>query len=329
MPDNGVILELQDLHTEFHTKRGVVRAVNGVTFGLSRGQVLGVMGESGCGKSMMALSILDLVPYPGKVTSGRVLFEGNDLRRAKREDLRRIRGKEIAMVFQDAAAGLNPILTIGTQVEELVTSHLRLSKRQARELSIEALERAGLPEPAQLMSRYTFQLSGGMCQRVMLAMAMALNPKVLICDEPTTGLDTTLQAEILGQVKDMKERLGVAVIMISHDLGVIAQMADQVAVMYAGYIVERADTVTLFHRPMHPYTYGLMRSVPRLDTPTGRLQSLPGAPPDLVDLGPECPFIPRCNKAMNACRHGPMPPLEEVEPGHLVACYNRIRQYWN
>ncbi len=328
MTDSGVILELQDLHTEFRTKQGVVRAVNGASLSLSQGQVLGIVGESGGGKSMMALSILDLVPYPGKVTSGGVLFEGRDLRLAKKEEMRRIRGKEIAMVFQDAAAGLNPILTIGAQVEEMLTSHLRLSKKEARGLSIEALHRVGLPDPAEIMSRYTFQLSGGMCQRVMLAMAMALDPKVLICDEPTTGLDVTLQAEILGQVRDMKERLGAAVILISHDLGVIAQMADHVAVMYAGYIVERADTLTLFQRPMHPYTYALMHSLPRLDAPAERLRALPGAPPDLLNLAPECPFIPRCNKARNACRQNPMPPLEEVEPGHLVACYNRVRHDW-
>ena len=321
---------MRDLRTEFHTKEGVVRAVNGVSLSVDRGKVLGVMGESGCGKTVTGLSILNLVPFPGRVIEGVILFEGRDLRNLNREDLRRVRGKEIAMVFQDATAGLNPILTVGTQIEEMLTSHLPISKREARGLSVEALSRMGLPDPAQIVDRYTFQLSGGMCQRVMLAMSLALDPKVLIADEPTTGLDVTLQAEILNQIRTLKDKLGSSIILISHDLGVIAQMADEVIVMYAGYVVERADVKTLFQRPMHPYTWALMQSIPRLDQPVeGRLRSLQGAPPDLLDLGPECPFMPRCNKTTNECRIEPMPPLVELEPGHLVASYNPIRHDWN
>lgn len=320
---------MQDLRTEFNTKAGIIRAVNGVSFSVSRGKILGIMGESGCGKSMTAFSILDLVPYPGKVVSGTVTFDGKDLRHMGAEAMRKIRGKDIAIVFQDATAGLNPILTVGAQIEEIITSHLRVSKKEARRISEEALHRLGMPDPKGTMSRYTFQLSGGMCQRVMLAMAMVLNPKVLIADEPTTGLDVTLQAEILNQIRTMKEQYGAAVILISHDLGVIAQMADEVAVMYAGHIVERADVVTLFRKPVHPYTWGLMRSIPRLDNPEERLQSLRGAPPDMLNLGTECPFIPRCNKASNKCRQEPMPALEEVEPGHWVACYNPVRHDWD
>ena len=321
---------MRDLRTEFHTKEGVVRAVNGVSLSVDRGKVLGVMGESGCGKTVTGLSILNLVPFPGRVIEGVILFEGRDLRNLNREDLRRVRGKEIAMVFQDATAGLNPILTVGTQIEEMLTSHLPISKREARGLSVEALSRMGLPDPAQIVDRYTFQLSGGMCQRVMLAMSLALDPKVLIADEPTTGLDVTLQAEILNQIRTLKDKLGSSIILISHDLGVIAQMADEVIVMYAGHVVERADVKTLFQRPMHPYTWALMQSIPRLDQPVeGRLRSLQGAPPDLLDLGPECPFMPRCNKATNECRIEPMPPLVELEPGHLVASYNPIRHDWN
>lgn len=325
---SDTILQVRDLRTEFHTKDGVIRAVNSVSFSVSRGKILGIMGESGCGKSMTALSILDLVPYPGKVVGGTVLLEGRDLRRLRQGDLRQVRGKEIGIVFQDATTGLNPLLTIGAQLEEMITSHLRVSKQEARKRSQEALARVGLPDSKDLMSRYTFQLSGGMCQRVMLAMAMVLTPKVLIADEPTTGLDVTLQAEILSQIRALKDTVGMAVILISHDLGVIAQMADEVAVMYAGFIVERTDTVTLFQKPAHPYTWGLMRSIPRLDDTSERLQSLRGAPPDLLNLGNGCPFLPRCNKAINACRLDPMPPLHEVEPNHLVACFNPISHDW-
>lgn len=325
----GVVLEVDGLRTHFLLKTGVVKAVNGVSLSLKPHTVLGIMGESGSGKTMTALSILDLVPYPGKIVAGRVLLEGQDLLAMDSERMRQVRGKDIAMVFQDAAAGLNPVLPVGIQIEEALTSHLPVTKREARAMAIEALRRVGMPEPERAVSRYTFELSGGMCQRVMLAIAMALNPKVLIADEPTTGLDVTLQAQILDQIRRLKEETGSAIMLISHDLGVMAQMADEIAVMYGGCIVEQADTRTLFQRPLHPYTWGLMRAVPRLDSPDQALKPLPGAPPDLLNLTDRCPFLPRCNKAVNACRTQPMPALLEAEPGHKVACYNRVRHDWN
>ena len=321
---SDVILEVEGLRTQFAMEDGVVKAVNGVSLSLKPGTVLGVMGESGCGKTVTVLSILDLVPYPGEVIEGRVLFEGRDLLKMEPEELRKIRGSEISIVFQDAIASLNPILTVGTQIEELLTSHLSLTAQEASQLTVEALHRVGMPDAEEIATRYTFQLSGGMCQRVMLAMALALNPKVLLADEPTTGLDVTLQADILNQIRNLKTERGTGVILITHDLGVIAQMADEVAVMYAGYIVEQTDTITLFQRHFHPYTWGLMRSVPRLDTPDTALSSLQGTPPELLNLGDGCPFLPRCNKAISACRTRPMPPLVEMEPGHLVACYNPV-----
>ncbi len=328
-PPAESVLEIEGLRTHFILRSGVVKAVNGVSLSLKPGQVLGVMGESGCGKTVTALSIMDLVPYPGKVIEGKVIFNGRDLRLLDHDQLRKIRGKDIAMVFQDATAGLNPVLTVGAQIEEALTSHLPIKRREARAMSIDALRRVGMPEPERAMGRYTFELSGGMCQRVMLAIAMVLNPKVLIADEPTSGLDVTLQAQILQQIRMLKEQAGSAVILISHDLGVMAQMADEVAVMYGGYIVEQAPTQVLFQRPLHPYTWGLMRAIPRLDSPGQRLRPLRGAPPDLLNLADQCPFLPRCNKAVSACRIQPMPELVEVEPGHMVACYNLVRYEWN
>lgn len=323
------ILEVRDLHTEFPTRDGVVKAVNGVSFTLSRGSVLGIVGESGCGKTVTALSILGLVPYPGKITHGQVRFNGRDVLGMNREELRRLRGKEISMVFQDAVSGLNPVIPVGTQVEEMVTSHLPVSRREARRLTLEVLQQVGMADPDRVVHQYPFQLSGGMCQRVMLSIAMVLCPQVLIADEATTNLDVTLQAQILDHIRRMKTERGSSVILISHDLGVVAQMADEVAVMYAGHIVEHADTPTLFQRPAHPYTWGLLQAVTRLDRPGRHLAALPGSPPNLIDLPDQCPFLPRCHKARNECRLNPHPPLREIEPGHTVACYNRILHDWD
>ncbi|MBI4308068.1 MAG: ABC transporter ATP-binding protein [Chloroflexi bacterium] len=324
-----VVLEVRDLHTEFPTRDGVVKAVNGVSFKLRRGTVLGLVGESGCGKTATALSILGLVPYPGRITHGDILFNGRDVLKMGKEELRHLRGKEISMVFQDAASGLNPVIPIGTQVEEMVTSHVSVSRREARRLTMEVLQQVGMADPERMVHQYPFQLSGGMCQRVMLSIAMVLRPHVLIADEATTNLDVTLQAQILGHIRRMKTERGSSVILISHDLGVVAQMADEVAVMYAGHIVEHADTVTLFRRPFHPYTWGLLQAVTRLDRPGRHLMALPGSPPNLIDLPDQCPFVPRCHKARNECRLNPHPPLQEIEPGHIVACYNRIRHDWD
>ncbi|MEE9285870.1 MAG: ABC transporter ATP-binding protein [Dehalococcoidia bacterium] len=327
--DDGTVLKVEGLCTQFSTKEGVVKAVNGVDLSLKPATVLGIVGESGSGKTIMALSIINLVPYPGKVVKGKVMFQGRDILTMDQASLRNLRGNEIAMVFQDAMAGLNPILTVGSQIAELLTSHLPVSKKEARQLSVEALRRVDMPDPDRVIDRYTYELSGGMCQRVMLAIAMALDPTVLIADEPTTGLDVTIQADILNRIRRLKDENGAGILLISHDMGVMAQMADEVAVMYGGYIVERAETVTLFQRPLHPYTWALLHSIPRLDSAELTLRSLPGSPPDLLNLGDECPFLPRCNKAMGVCRTKPMPKLVEAEPGHFVACYNLVRHEWD
>lgn len=326
------VLRVEHLHTYFFTRKGadraIVKAVNGVSFTLNRGSTLGIVGESGCGKTMTALSILRLVPYPGKIVDGEIYFEGRDLISLGEEEIRQIRGREISIIFQDPVTGLNPVIPVGNQVEEMITSHASMSSKEAKELAIGVLEQLGLPMADKVFSRYPFQLSGGMCQRVMIAMALVLNPKVLIADEPTTALDVTLQAEILDKIRRLKEERNTSVILITHDMGVIAQTADEVAVMYAGSIVEHTDTMTLFKKPTHPYTWALLGTLPRLDIPKKGLRTIKGAPPDLVDLPDRCAFLPRCNKALNECRLGHAPSLQLVAPNHLVACYNPVRHDW-
>lgn len=318
------ILQVQDLRAEFVTPDGVVKAVNGVSFALPRGKTLVLTGESGSGKSTVGLSILNLLPHPGRIVSGRVLFEGRDLLSLSAEELRQVRGNKIAMVFQDPSTGLNPVLSIGQQVEEVIATHLRASKREVRRRAIEVLEKVGLPEPQDVVKRYPFQLSGGMAQRVMIAIGIALDPEVLILDEPTSALDVTIQAAILDDLKRLQRQHGTSIILITHDLGVVAQMADEVAVMYAGYVSERADVRTLFERPRHPYTSSLLGSRPRWDREEPeRLTAIKGTPPSLIDLPEQCPFLPRCQKATSVCRVEPVPPLEQMDgPGHLAACYN-------
>ncbi|MDO8531704.1 MAG: ABC transporter ATP-binding protein [Dehalococcoidia bacterium] len=323
------VLDVRNLYTEFPTREGVVKAVNGVNLTLKRGTILGNVGDSGCGKTMTAHSILSHRPFPGHVTQGQIFFNGHDLLKMGKEEMRRLRGKEIAMVFQDAVSGLNPVLPVGAQVEEMVTSHVRVSRREARKLTMEVLQRVGMADPERVVNQYPFQLSGGMCQRIMLAIALVLEPQVLIADEATTNLDVTLQADILAQLRRLKAERDSSIIIISHDLGVIARMADEVAVMYAGHIVEQADTVSIFHKPAHPYTSGLLQAVTRLDRPGRHLTALPGMPPSLVDLPDQCAFIPRCHKARNECRLNPHPPLREREPGHMAACYNPVLHDWD
>jgi len=321
------ILQIEDLSAEFVTQDGLVKAVNGVSLFLRPGTTLAITGESGSGKSTLALCILNLLPHPGRVTSGRVVYAGADLLAMSSEELRRVRGREIAMVFQDPATGLNPVLSAGQQVEEIITTHLDVSKREAKRRSVDVLAQMGLPDPEQVASRYPFQLSGGMAQRVMIAIATALNPKVLILDEPTSALDVTVQAAILEDLVQLQRRHGTSILLITHDLGVVAQMASEVAVMYAGSVVEYGAAQTLFERPRHPYTWSLLNSRPRLDRDESRpLTSIRGTPPSLVDLADECPFLPRCPKATNVCRSEPMPPLDEIEYRHLAACYNPIYQ---
>ncbi|MCH7810097.1 MAG: ABC transporter ATP-binding protein [Chloroflexi bacterium] len=318
------ILRVQDLQAEFDTTDGVVNAVNHVSFDLHRGSTLAITGESGSGKSSVALAIMGLLPHPGRITGGNIYFRDRDLLRLKGEELRKIRGREIAIVFQDPSTGLNPVLSIGDQVEEIIRTHQRVSKREAKAMSIDVLGQLGLPDPEEIVRRYPFQLSGGMAQRVMIAIATALNPSVLILDEPTSALDVTVQAAILEDMARLQERHGTSIILISHDLGVVAQMADTVAVMYAGHIAEYADAATLFRSPRHPYTASLLASRPRPDQESsGRLAAIEGAPPSLIDLPDECAFLPRCHKATSECRTERAPSLLPVGPAaHVAACYN-------
>ncbi|MBI4199317.1 MAG: ABC transporter ATP-binding protein [Chloroflexi bacterium] len=323
------VLRVEDLTSSFLAPQGVVKAVNGVSFSLRENQVLALVGESGSGKTATALSILGILPYPGKVLGGRVFLRGKDLFAMSDEKLRRVRGKEVGIIFQDPQASLNPTLTVGTQVEEVLQAHLAISRRDAQERATEMLAQMELPDPRRLLGMYPFQLSGGMCQRVMLAIALALRPNLLIADEPTSNLDVTLQAGILNHLKRLKQEYGTAILLITHDMGVVAQMADQVAVMYAGSIVEYADTRSLFRHPSHPYTWGLFQALPRLDNTDRRLRPMRGTPPDLMNLPKECPFIPRCLKATNVCRLSPSPTLRTIEPGHAVACFNEVRYHWD
>ena len=321
-----VILRVEDLRTHYFEKERTVKAVDGVSFELRRGATLGIVGESGCGKSTVGLSILGLVPYPGRIVSGHVFYDGREVTAMSGDELRRLRGREISMIFQDPVAGLNPVLPIGLQVEETITNHLSLSKREARRMTLDVLRQMGLPHPERLVQQYPFHLSGGMCQRVMIAIATVLNPRIIIADEPTSALDVTIQAAILRELNRLKRESEVSIILITHDLGVVAQMADEVAVMYAGRIVESAQVGEIFHRPRHPYTWALLSALPRLDGSQGPLRSIKGSPPDLGELPPQCAFLPRCHKAVNACRQEPWPPLEELSLGHWAACFNPVYQ---
>ena len=297
------LLEIRNLHTYFATREGVVKAVNGVSLALEENSVLGVMGESGSGKTMTALSIMRLVPFPGEVVGGEILYEGRDLLRLGDDEMRHIRGREISLVFQDATSALNPVITIGKQVEELMLEHTSMSKREARGIAVDLLSNMGIPDAGGMLNRYPFQLSGGMAQRVMMAIGVALRPRVLIADEPTSNLDVTLQAEILQRMRELRQESKTAIMLVTHDLGVIAQMAEKVAVIYGGYVVEFADTVTLFRRPMHPYTWGLFQSVPRLDAAGQRLQPMTGAPPQMLDPPDQCPFLHQVREGDGGVSH--------------------------
>jgi oligopeptide/dipeptide ABC transporter ATP-binding protein len=316
------LLEVRDLHTHFVTRVGTVKAVNGVSFTLEAGKVLGIVGESGSGKSTLALSLVNLAPFPGEVVSGQVLLNGRDLMQASEIELQQVRGKEIAIVLQDANAALNPTIRIDNQMTEAVVGHRGISKKQAEAICIDLMRDLGLPDAQEMMKRYPGQISGGQAQRVMLAMALALEPKVLVADEPTANLDVTIQAEILMRLRKLQQERDMAILYITHDLGVMGRVADEVAVMYGGTILEQTTASNLFNRPTNPYTYALLQSLPRIDVKQQRLLSIPGTPPDLLDLPDECPFLPRCVKAMAQCRTNPKPPLLEVFPQHKVACFN-------
>ncbi|MSQ27151.1 MAG: ABC transporter ATP-binding protein [Dehalococcoidia bacterium] len=317
------VLRVENLHTHFATREGVLKAVNGVSFALRRGKVLGIVGESGSGKSMTALSIMRLVPYPGRIVEGAIYLDGRNIAVLEAEELRRVRGRQISMIFQDPVGGLNPVIAIGTQMMELLSAHTRMSKRESRAAAIEILREVGLPDPETVMDRYPFQLSGGMCQRVMIGIATALNPSVLLADEPTSALDVTIQAQILDQLRRLTRERGTAIVLITHALGVVAQVADEVAVMYAGSVLEQAPVAQLFQRPNHPYTRALLNALPRLDR-SSALQAIPGAPPNPIGLDEHCAFIPRCPKALTVCRSSARPPLEAVGTGHQCACCNPV-----
>jgi len=323
---HDVILRVEDLRTHYLDKNTAIKAVDGVSFELRRGTTLAIVGESGCGKTTVGLSVLNIVPYPGRIVGGRIFYDGDEVTAMGGEELRRLRGREISMIFQDPVAGLNPVLPIGIQVEEAITTHLSLPKKEARRMTLDILRQLGLPHPERLVQQYPFHLSGGMCQRVMIAIATVLSPKVIIADEPTSSLDVTVQAAILEELNRLKREREASIILITHDLGVVAQMADEVAVMYAGRIVESGQARELFRQPRHPYTWALLSALPRLDGGQGPLRSIKGSPPDLGELPPECAFLPRCHKAVNACRKEPWPPLKELSPGHWAACFNPVYQ---
>ena len=321
------LLEVENLKTQFFTQDGVVKAVDGVSFSLEPGETLGIVGESGCGKSMTALSLMRLIPSPpGKIVDGRVILDGQDVLKMSEEQVRHIRGNKIAMVFQDPMTSLNPVLTISRQIGEALELHLGMNKQQARQRSIELLRMVGIPNPERRVDQYPHQFSGGMRQRVMIAMALSCNPDLLIADEPTTALDVTIQAQILDLMRKLQDDRGTAVILITHDLGVVAGMADRTIVMYAGRIVETGSTEAIFSDPRHPYSLGLLKSIPRLDAERKvKLDPIRGLPPDLIDLPERCPFLPRCDYAGEICEQQ-MSPLREVTPGHHVACHFDIIQ---
>jgi oligopeptide transport system ATP-binding protein len=320
MPGSPV-LRVEGLRTVFDTEEGTVRAVDGISFDLHEGRTLGLVGESGSGKSVANLSILRLVPRPpGRIVAGTVHFDGRDLLRLAEKAMRAIRGRRISMIFQDPMTSLNPYLRVGRQLTEVLELHEGLHRGAARQRALEMLERVGIPEPARRFDGYPHEMSGGMRQRVMIAMALLCRPEVLIADEPTTALDVTVQAQILDLIGSLRQQFGTAVVLITHDLGVVAGVADEVAVMYAGRIVERADTTELFAHPSHPYTLALMGSLPRLQGGRERLLPVPGRPPDLARLGPGCPFAPRCAFVMERCRQE-APTLRTVRPRHEVECW--------
>jgi len=318
----GLLLEVRDLRTHFATADGVIRAVDGVSYDVREGEIVALVGESGCGKSVSALSIMRLIPRPpGRIVGGQVLFAGRDLLALDDEGMRRVRGREIAMVFQEPMTSLNPVLTIGRQLTETLEVHLGMGKTDAERRAAELLGLVGIPDAERRLPQYPHQFSGGMRQRIMIAMALSCRPKLILADEPTTALDVTIQAQILELLRDLSQRFGVAMLIITHNLGVVARYADRVNVMYAGKVIERGTARQIYHDPRHPYTLGLLRSVPRLDLPRkARLDPIEGQPPDLVRLPPGCPFAPRCKFAIPRCAED-VPPLMPVGDDHLSACW--------
>ncbi|HMF58689.1 MAG TPA: ABC transporter ATP-binding protein [Pyrinomonadaceae bacterium] len=317
------LLEVKNLQTHFPTRAGLVKAVNGVSFYLDKGELLGLVGESGCGKSITALSVMRLISPPGKIVDGEIIFDGKNLLKLSDEEMREIRGDDIAMIFQDPMTSLNPVYTVGEQIAEALRLHRKLSRKEAKRAAIEAMKEVAIPDPARRVDDYPHQLSGGMRQRVMIAMALACDPKLLIADEPTTALDVTIQAQILELLDELRRTRELAVLLITHDLGVVAEVADRVCVMYTGRIVEESTVEELFARPKHPYTEGLLRSVPKLTAEdvakAERLETIEGVVPSPTNLPPGCHFAPRCTHRMPRCTEGDIP-LYDLEGGVRVRC---------
>ena len=316
-----ILLQVDDLKVSFQTMQGLITAVDGVSFTVARGANLGIVGESGCGKSVTALSLMGLISSPpGSVEAKTLNFDGRDLQQLTAEEYRKIRGKEMGMVFQEPMTSLNPVFTIGNQVAETVLTHMKISRLQAREMTVAMLDRVGIPEPEKRINDYPHQLSGGLRQRVMIAMALICKPKLLLADEPTTALDVTIQAQVLDLMQELREDLGMSMIMITHDMGVVAEVAEQVVIMYAGMVVGSATVNDIFKQPLHPYTQGLLYSIPRLDQDVSRLDAIPGMVPDMLHVPPGCRFANRCRQAIDIC-HCQCPESVEPEAGHRVRCW--------
>ncbi len=318
------ILTVKDLKTYFYTASGVAKAVDGVSFNIAKGETMGIVGESGSGKSVTSSSIIRLLPpRTGKIVGGSIEFEGKDVLALSKKELNDFRGKDIAVVFQDPMTSLDPVFKIGKQMTEMIMAHQNVTKDEAWKMAVEALSKVGIPEPEKRMNSYPYELSGGMCQRVIIAMAVCCKPKLIIADEPTTALDVTVQAQVLELLKDLQRNMDTAILLITHNLGVVWEMCDKVMVMYAGNTVEFTDTKTLYSNPRHPYTWGLLDSMPKLsDESKGELKTIPGTPPDLRLTGKCCNFYNRCPYVTEACTQS-VPPLVEVEPGHFVACHRQ------
>ena len=318
------ILTVKDLKTYFYTASGIAKAVDGVSFNIAKGETMGIVGESGSGKSVTSSSIIRLLPpRTGKIVGGSIEFEGKDVLALSKKELNDFRGKDIAVIFQDPMTSLDPVFKIGKQMTEMIMAHQNVTKDEAWKMAVEALSKVGIPEPEKRMNSYPYELSGGMCQRVIIAMALACRPKLLIADEPTTALDVTVQAQVLELLKELQRDMDTAILLITHNLGVVWEMCDKVMVMYAGNTVEFTDTKTLYSNPRHPYTWGLLDSMPKLsDESKGELKTIPGTPPDLRLTGECCNFYNRCPYVTEACTQS-VPPLVEVEPGHFVACHRQ------
>jgi len=315
------LLEVKNLKTHFYTEDGIIPAVDGVDFTLKPGQTLGIVGESGCGKSITSMSVMRLIPNPpGKIVGGQIIFDQKDLLSLSDAEMRRIRGNDISMIFQEPMTSLNPVYSIGSQIMEAIMLHQKLDKKAAREKCIEMLKLVGIPRAEEVVDDYPHQFSGGMRQRVMIAMALSCNPKLLIADEPTTALDVTIQAQILELMKELKEKLNTAIMLITHDLGVVAEMADHIIVMYAGRVVEEASALEIFDDPKHPYTIGLLKSKPNLNRTSPRLDVIPGSVPNPLAIPTGCAFNPRCSHTMEICK-SKMPQLDSVAQGRRVRCW--------